>query len=246
MMPRTFLAVFISDIHLHPQETTITNRFYAFIDWAAQNTNELYILGDFLHVWPGDDALDDWSLGIVERLAGLKEQGVNVYFMPGNRDFLLGDRFMQLSCMQRLDEPTFVQLGAKRYLLAHGDQYCTNDRSHQWLRKLTRNRLFPKIFLKMPYSIRNRCVSSLRAHSKNNRKKDVPILSLNVDSMLQDMCSQNVKNIIHGHTHQYGIHHHEYNKQIYQQFILSDWDHAPYLLCYNRTGLIEFIHFNEC
>ncbi len=242
--PRLIQAAFISDIHLHPEELEITERFYAFIEWAAKNTEQVYILGDFLHVWPGDDALDPWSQGIVDRLSWLSQQGVQIYFMPGNRDFLLGDRFMQLSGMRRLNEPAVIQLGQEKFLLAHGDQYCTNDRAHQWLRRLTRNQYFPRIFLKLPYSLRNRCVSGLRKHSQNNRKKTANTLSLNLPDMLNDMHNQQVTKIIHGHTHQYGIYNHQHNQQPYQEYILSDWDHAPYILCYNRAGLIEFMHFS--
>ena len=241
-VPRLIQAVFISDIHLNPQEIEITERFYAFIEWAAKNTEQVYILGDFLHVWPGDDALDSWSQGITDRLSWLHHQDVQIYFMPGNRDFLLGDLFMQLSCMQRLTEPTVIMLGQEKFLLAHGDQYCTNDRAHQWLRRLTRNQYFPRFFFKLPYSLRNHCVAGLRKHSQNNRKKTAKKLSLNLAYMLKDMHTQQVTKIIHGHTHQYGIYNHQYNQQQYQQYILSDWDHIPYLLCYNKAGLIEFKH----
>ena len=236
-------AVFISDLHLNPNEIQITNRFYSFIEWAAHNTKQLYILGDFLHVWPGDDALDDWSLDIVGRLFWLSQQGVQVYFMPGNRDFLIGDRFIKLSGMQRLNDPTVIQLGTEKFLLAHGDQYCTHDRSHQYLRGLTRNRIFPWFFLKLPLCIRQFCVSSLRQHSQNNRKKTIKKLSVNASAMLMDMSRQSVKKIIHGHTHQYGIHTHTYKKQTYQQYILSDWEHEPHLLCYNRAEELEYMHY---
>ena len=61
-------AVFISDLHLHPQQPEITERFFKFLDWAKNNTQNLYILGDFFHVWVGDDLVTEFELDILRRL----------------------------------------------------------------------------------------------------------------------------------------------------------------------------------
>ena len=103
-------AVFISDLHLHPEEPKITARFNDFIDWAALNTQTVYILGDFFHAWAGDDGLKPWSKTIAERLLWLSKQGVSLYFMHGNRDFLVGKHFATAAGMTILREPTVIQL----------------------------------------------------------------------------------------------------------------------------------------
>src|SRR5687768_7344593 len=120
-------AVFISDLHLNPEEPFITARFNSFIDWAAKNTSKLFILGDFFHVWSGDDALDEWSEEIVKRLLWLTKQQVTVYFMRGNRDFLIGEEFARKANVILLQEPTVLNLEGERIFLVHGDGYCTLD-----------------------------------------------------------------------------------------------------------------------
>ncbi|WP_133127253.1 UDP-2,3-diacylglucosamine diphosphatase [Legionella nagasakiensis] len=237
-------AVFISDLHLHPNEKKITKRFTDFIEWAAKNTHALYILGDFFHVWAGDDALDDWSASIAERLAWLASQGVAIYFMHGNRDFLLGERFARLAKIQLLPEPTIIKLGSERVLLVHGDRYCLNDVLHQWLRRITRNRIFPQLFLRIPYRIRNKIVNKVRAHSQAGRYRPQSQYDIVSTAMLEHMEKSNVHLVIHGHIHKPGLTNYEYHGQSYSQFVLSDWDDKPLLMCYDNSNGFYFDLFS--
>lgn len=237
-------AVFISDLHLHPEDKAITQRFNQFVDWAKTHTKAVYILGDFFHVWPGDDALDEWSHGIAMRLASLKQQGIALFFMPGNRDFLLGERFAKLADMVLLTEPTVITLGDERVLLVHGDRYCTRDRGHQWLRKLTRNRWFPFIFLKLPLTFRARLVNTVRNHSQSNRSKPSAWMDVVADDLLFHMMKLNVNIVVHGHTHKPGLTLHESKSSVFRQYVLSDWDDNPLLLCYDKSEGFYFDLFS--
>lgn len=228
-------AVFISDLHLHPNEKLIVKRFTQFVRWAADNTAAVYILGDFFHVWPGDEALDSWSTMIAEQLAWLKQEGVVVYFMPGNRDFLLGPLFMEKAGVIELKEPAVIELDHIRVLLVHGDRYCTLDKGHMWLRRLTRNRLFSSLFLQLPYALRARLVSTVRNTSQNNRYKTAENMDVVPESMLSHMTQLNVFTVIHGHTHKPGLVIHQSQNQSYYQYVLSDWDDNPQVLCYHKS-----------
>lgn len=231
-------AVFISDLHLHPQRPDIFEKFQAFIAWASKNTQSVYILGDFIHAWPGDEAMDDWSAGITALLAGLVSNGIPVYFMPGNRDFLLGPRFLSQAKMICLADPTVITLGHERVLLAHGDQYCTNDWSHQWLRALTRNAFFSRFFLTIPYKLRANLVSKVRKHSSYKTKHSKLSMGIVAKDLLADLKRYHVTTIIHGHTHQPGLILHTGDNGDLKQYILSDWDENPTVLCYNKAKYI--------
>lgn len=233
-------AVFISDLHLNQQEGAITERFYHFIEWAAFNTKVVYILGDFFHVWPGDDALDDWSESIAKRLSWLASQGVKLFFMHGNRDFLLGERFAKLASITLLNEPTVIMLGDTSVLLAHGDRYCTEDKGHQWLRRLTRNAIFPAIFLRLPYKMRAKLVNKVRQHSQANRTKPTAYMDIVVSVMLEHMQQMGVQILVHGHIHKPGLITHEYQGTSYLQYVLSDWDDNPIFLCYDGANGFYF------
>lgn len=231
-------AVFISDLHLNPQQPDIFKKFQTFVHWAETRTKAIYILGDFLHVWPGDDAIDAWSEGIIALLLRLHARGILVYFMPGNRDFLLGSQFLQQTKMIPLDEPAVITLGDQRVLLVHGDRYCTNDRSHQLFRKLTRSRHFKQYFLRLPYTVRTKLVNQVRHHSQYNKRKPLATMQIVVKDMVAEMHKHNVLIIIHGHIHQPGLTIHQQSGAAFHQYVLSDWDENPTILCYNRSNYI--------
>lgn len=238
-------AVFISDLHLHPNEIAITERFNRFIQWAASNTQTVYILGDFFHVWPGDDALDVWSNAIADQLAWLGSQGVKVYFMPGNRDFLLGDDFAKRACILPLTEPTTITLGSDRVLLVHGDRYCTRDKGHQWLRYLTRNKIFPRIFMRLPFELRKRLVDKVRESSQANRSKPESQMEIVASTMLEHMQQSHVAIVVHGHIHKPGVTTHDDRGVTYRQYVLSDWDDNPRILCYDKPDGFYFYRLPE-
>jgi len=233
-------AVFISDLHLHPDEDVITHRFNQFIKWAAENTKTVYILGDFFHVWAGDDTLTSWSRAIAQQLKWLASQGVTLYFMHGNRDFLLGNRFAQLASLTILSEPAIITLNDKPVLLMHGDRYCTKDTGHQWLRRLTRNPVFPRLFQLCPQKIRSKLVQRVRDHSQTNRSKPSYQLDIVPSSMLKHMQQLNVTTLIHGHIHKPGLTTYDLQGECYKQYVLSDWDDTPLLLCNDEINGLYF------
>lgn len=228
-------AVFISDLHLHPNEPLIYHRFQTFIDWAIKHVKSVYILGDFFHVWPGDEALDEWSMTIARLLSSLHDKHINVYFMPGNRDFLVGSQFIKYAHLQALPDPSIITLGNERVLLTHGDRYCINDKGHQWLRWLTRNRWFSALFLRIPYKIRKKMVSTVRYHSATHRQKSQAMLAIVVPAMLAHLDQLGVQQVIHGHIHQPKVESYCRHDKTYHQYVLSDWDDKVHLVCYDKS-----------
>lgn len=244
MLEKKLEAVFISDLHLHPNMPEISQRFYKFLDWAKVNTSKLYILGDFFHVWPGDDSGDKWSDAIAEALYELTKHNTAVYFMHGNRDFLLGNAFAKKANMTLISEPSVIKLGNSSVVLAHGDQYCVDDKSHQKFRKLTRNKLFSFIFLKIPLSIRIKLAQNIRNLSQRNRSKSLKTIVIPSEILVQEMKKHNTNTLIHGHIHQPGLINHESKGETYLQYVLSDWDEIPVFLCYDNTKGLFFYQIN--
>jgi UDP-2,3-diacylglucosamine hydrolase len=234
-------AVFISDLHLNPNDSSISTRFKNFISWAASNTKSLYILGDFFHVWPGDDFIDPWSYDIAMQLSSLSNKGIKVYYMHGNRDFLLNGKFASLAGFKILPEPSLINLGNKKILLVHGDRYCTNDKGHVLLRRITRNKIFPVLFLKIPLKIRNFFVNVIRQKSSKNKTKTTSYMDIVLQDMLSHMDKLNSKILIHGHIHKPGLNIHKKKSKTYYQYVLSDWDDKPHILCYDNTKGFYFV-----
>ncbi|AMP89798.1 UDP-2,3-diacylglucosamine diphosphatase [Legionella pneumophila] len=237
-------SVFISDLHLHPEDDEIQARFHRFINWARNSVRKIYILGDFFHAWSGDDSINAWSDAIAKQIKSLTQSGIEIYFMTGNRDFLLGSSFAKRTGWKILTEPTVITLGNNRILLAHGDRYCTSDRSHQRFRLLTRNRCFSFLFLRLPLSIRNRMVSGVRKISLNNHHKSIEQMDVVKETAIRHMHKNNTEILIHGHTHKPGLTNYSYEGKILTKYVLSDWDDIPKLLCYDNTKGFYFTQYD--
>lgn len=235
-------AVFISDLHLHPEDHNIQERFNTFLEWSRLNSvKNIYILGDFFHVWVGDDAINSWSNGIAEQLHALSKEGINLFYMHGNRDFLLGKTFAKRAGWTVLSEPALINLGEEKVMLVHGDRYCTRDVAHQRFRILTRNKIFPALFLSLSLKYRERLVNQVREHSENNLSKSMEQMDVIAESVIQHMQVKGVTKLIHGHTHKPGISKYTVKSEELTRYVLSDWDDKPLLLCYDSTEEFYFI-----
>lgn len=236
-------SVFISDLHLHPDDSTIQERFNDFIKWVRNSSvSKIYILGDFFHAWAGDDSLNEWSSGIAKQLFELTQHEISIYYLHGNRDFLLGNTFARLAGWTLLQEPTLIELGDEQIMLVHGDRYCTKDISHQRLRFLTRNRIFTTLFLSLSLKFRERMVNKVRNMSSSKHIKSIEEMDVVPESVIKHMTQYQIITMIHGHTHKPGLTKYLIGGQELKRYVLSDWDDTPRLLCYHNTKGFYFTH----
>ena len=185
----------------------------------------LFVLGDLFEVWVGDDALDEPEQGsfwqACAEVIRKATQRFPVFFMPGNRDFLLGERFLTLSNMQLLGDPTTLVWGPHRWLLSHGDELCTADTTYQQFRVTVRNTEWKNHFLEHPIEYRIAVAKEIRI--KSEAKKSHHPIWVDVDNAAAQAwlneCGANV--LIHGHTHQPATH---LMPSGAVRWVLSDWD----------------------
>ena len=237
-------AIFISDLHLGPNTPEITQRFIDFSKWVIGKTKRLYILGDFFHAWPGDDIQENWVQEIRNILQQISSADIKVYFLVGNRDFLVGKHFCTLAGMQLIKEPYLLDFVKDRTLLVHGDRYCIKDRAHQWFRVLTRNTLFTSLFCRLPLFLRKSIVQNVRQHSQNNKLAKIQVGDADEKAALSHLEHTKCTIIIHGHTHKPALHKMISAQKVSLRYVLSDWDDAPVVLCYHNTKGYKFIHFD--
>ena len=144
-MPHT---LFISDLHLGSGTPEATAALLRFLRETATAADALYVLGDLFEYWIGDDAVGQpFEAEVAAAFRTLADSGVPVYFLRGNRDFLVGRRFARASGMKILPDPTLVDLYGTPTLLMHGDTLCTDDVEYQRFRSRTRNPLMQWLFL---------------------------------------------------------------------------------------------------
>lgn len=230
--------LFISDLHLDESRPDITRAFLEFMDRQASRAEELYILGDFFESWIGDDD----SSGLIEQVrAALKscsEAGTQVFFMPGNRDFLLGETFCQSCGISLLDDPSTIEIGGQAALLMHGDSLCIDDSEYMQFRQLARSPAWQQDVLSKPLEERRALAQQLRMASQEaNSNKAEDIMDVNPDEVQRVMSGAGVRLLIHGHTHRPARHPLPSGEGSAERLVLGDWEHQAIYLSEDRGQL---------
>jgi UDP-2,3-diacylglucosamine hydrolase len=238
-------TIFVSDLHLHELRPQITRAFFYFLQTQAINADSLYILGDFFDAWIGDDDDSELAQQVAEQLSALKQKGTTIYFMPGNRDFLLGDIYAKKSGMQLLNDPTFIDLYGKPTLLLHGDSLCTGDAEYQQFRQMVRSATWQQQVLAQSLETRRALAAQLRQTSKSmNSLKADDIMDVAPAEVVSVMEKVHVHLMIHGHTHRPARHSLLVNNnQSAERIVLGDWHEYGWYLKVDKNYL-ELIKFN--
>ena len=211
---------FISDLHLEQNKPHLTKAFENFINSKVNSHDELFILGDFFEQWIGDDNEDNFIKGIKNILKLKTAEGLKIYFMHGNRDFLIGDKFCNDVGAKLLEDPFIFNLNEKKIMLMHGDSLCTDDKDYQEFRNLVRNKDWQKDFLSKVLKERKEVAKSLREISSlENKTKDEAIMDVNQDEVLRIIENHSIDVLIHGHTHRPDIH----DENGVPRMVLGDW-----------------------
>ena len=232
-------TLLISDLHLDAERPAITELFGRFIDGEARGADALYILGDLFEAWVGDDDPSGVGVFVAEKLRGLRDAGVPVYFMRGNRDFLLGDAYARSAGITILPDPAVVLLDGKPTLLMHGDTLCSDDIAYQQFRTQTRNPEWQRQFLSQPLPAR---VAFARQAREASQQHQSGLKTQGVMDVITDVSAATVEahftrfgidTLIHGHTHRPAVHAHEGGTRI----VLGDWYEQGSVLRVDASGM---------
>ena len=231
-------TLFVSDLHLEADRPDIGEQFLAFLDDEAAGAEALYILGDFFEAWVGDDDPDTYYASIKNALRELTDRGVPVYFMHGNRDFMIGDRFAGETGVVLLPDPSPAELYGKSVLLSHGDALCTDDAEYQQVRLMTRNPEWQAMMLEKPLEERLAIAAQARERSKaRNAGLPEEIMDVNADAVASLIEEHGVDILLHGHTHRPAIHEVAVGDRFALRIVLGDWYEQGSVLRWDEDGL---------
>lgn len=216
---------FISDLHLCAERPALTAVFERYLAGPARTASALYILGDLFEYWAGDDDLDDpLNTRVARQLAALADAGCRVFFMPGNRDFLLGADFARRAKLEILPEPALIPLGDRQALLCHGDSLCTDDIAYQAFRTQVRNPTWQAQFLAQPLALRKQIIAGVRMKSEEAKsEKAAAIMDVNAASVAALLHEHGFPLLIHGHTHRPAEHRTNVDSHACERWVLADW-----------------------
>jgi UDP-2,3-diacylglucosamine hydrolase len=217
-------ALFISDLHLCEERQNCNRAFFSFLEWLPDSTDALFILGDFFEYWVGDDLQTPLAKAIAEALSTCaKKKSVSIFFLPGNRDFAVGDKYCTKAGMTLLDEESLFNIAGKTIAVSHGDIYCTDDKKYQRYRRIIRNPFVLKTLLMLPKKIRIQIAEKLRLASKNRFQREPYFVDVTPKAINDAITKLNCDVLIHGHTHIADIHLIGEPEAKSKRIVLGDW-----------------------
>lgn len=239
-------TLFISDLHLAENYPAITEEFLQLLAHCPSSTDALYILGDLFDTWIGDDEDSLFHQRIISALKSATQKGLAIYFIHGNRDFLIGEKFLTQTGVKCLAEEERIILYDTPILLMHGDTLCTRDTVYLVWRKFARNALLQKIFLWFPLRFRRLFTNKLRLKSHAHMQSMTPeIMDVTQAAVEQKLQKHAVYTLIHGHTHRPAQHEFDIHGMKATRIVLAAWHDYGSVLTWDETGRkkVMRIHF---
>ena len=233
---------FISDLHLAIERPATIALFERFIAEYPHPGDRLFILGDLVDVWIGDDDDAEVATRVRTAITTATGRGVEVSIQRGNRDLIMGKRLMRETGARLLPDCHVTQVAGHPTLLMHGDLLCTDDVDYQKMRRRFRNPIFQWVILRKSLAERRQIVADYRARSREaTALKPVDIMDVNTDTVRRYLQRYRVHHLIHGHTHRPASHEHRLpDGSMATRLVLPEWheDHAVTLVD-DGSGLSE-------
>jgi UDP-2,3-diacylglucosamine hydrolase len=210
----------LSDLHLQAGDPAT---FAVWRDYLqTTSADAVFILGDLFEAWVGDDAACEPGFA-AECAAVLRAASAQrpLYFLHGNRDFLVGPALAASCGFTLLQDPTVLAFGTGRWLLTHGDALCLADTEYLAFRAQVRNPIWIAGFLSRPLAEREALARQMRDASE--ARHQTVLNPADVDPTLARLWLEaaSAPMMIHGHTHRPAEHDLGGG---HLRVVLSDWD----------------------
>ncbi len=210
----------MSDLHLAEGTPRV------FDAWAAHlrhtNADAVFILGDLFEVWIGDDMAERGFEARCVKVLSAAAGHISIAFMPGNRDFLVGDAMLEASGVARLADPTLVTAFGQRVVLSHGDALCLDDIAYQRYRDVVRRPAVQRVFAALPFAARRAIGAAMRRRSGRREPRPAGgFVDVDTAAALALLCEAGAPTLIHGHTHAPACH---ALAPGFARHVLSDWE----------------------
>jgi UDP-2,3-diacylglucosamine hydrolase len=211
---------FISDLHLQASEPSTFEAWRRFM--AATPADALFILGDLFEVWVGDDELLEpgFAADCADVLRATAAR-IPVFFLHGNRDFLVGAGWAEATGVTLLQDPAVLAFAGIRWLLTHGDALCLDDVDYLRFRAEVRQAAWQRAFLALPLAERRVIARGMRGHSEERKKAGAAYADVDARAALEWMTAARAGTMVHGHTHRPGDHWLDASRR---RVVLSDWE----------------------
>ena len=216
---------FISDLHLSADRPSSISLFCDFMEKSGAQLSEIYILGDLFDYWIGDDGVEALGYTAVEQaLKRTTDTGTKIFFIAGNRDFLVGEAFSERTGVKILKDKTVLELYGQRVMIAHGDQFCIDDIAYMKAREHFLDPEWQQAVLQTPIEERIKEAIRLRADSEQIKSgKSEEIMDVNQQEIIRVFRQHDLDLMIHGHTHRPYVHQLDVDEKTCRRYVLGEW-----------------------
>ena len=219
---------FISDLHLTPKKPELYQSFYALLDTIIPDVSRIYILGDLFDYWVDNEIIDSKNIQILERLKQVSAKSIQVYFIVGNRDFLISKALLKKYNINLLDEPYYLN---DTICLMHGDSLCTSDYKYQLYKKIIRSPKTVQWLHHQSIQRKIKIAKTIRSISSftNKISKYMPLkkpFAVSNKAILKQWKIKPFDLLIHGHTHLPNTHTLKIHNHTIKRIVLGDWGNS--------------------
>ena len=228
-------ALFVSDLHIDADRPHVLQGLNHLVEREAPSADALYILGDLVEVWIGDDDDSETARAIREALAQAA-RFCPLRIMHGNRDFLFGQQFARDVGGELIGDPHVAEIDGHRVLLTHGDALCTEDTAYQLARQLFRSEAWQKDILGKSLKERRELARQMRQESRRaNANKPENIMDVTPHEVSALMRRTGCRTLIHGHTHRPGVSDVPLGDALGTRYVLGDWDRCGWFIRFDKV-----------
>ena len=148
---------FFGDNHFSPTPSLSNDKkvkkLKEFINSLEENNGSIFIMGDFFDYYfeykkNNPDNFEDIFL-ILDQI---KKRGFEIYFMAGNHDYWIGDKFRSYTTKSFLTDQT-ISVGSKKIYVTHGDGILSWDKGYRILKIILRSKIFNFLYSILPKSV---------------------------------------------------------------------------------------------
>jgi UDP-2,3-diacylglucosamine hydrolase len=146
---------FVSDAHLGSlliaDKRAHERKLVAWLDHIKKDATAIYMLGDMFDFWyEYRTVVPKGYVRFLGKLAEIVESGIEVHFFTGNHDIWTFGYLEQEIGLIVHRQPLNIQLGSKKFYLAHGDGLFVDEKSFSIIRKIFHNPSCQRLFRYVP------------------------------------------------------------------------------------------------
>jgi Uncharacterized protein conserved in bacteria len=170
---------------------------------AALQPIALYLNGDLFHYLIADPKFYTSSVEkVFTRLRELRDDGIPIHYVEGNRDFFLHGSFAERAVSDIAIEYA-LQAGDRKYLIVHGDMINDRDLPYRFWRFASKNAASRFALRFIPRKVARTFVDSVEERlSGSNFKHKVQLPIERMEAYGRKRSSEGFTHVVFGHFHE--------------------------------------------